>query len=369
MDNAIPLAYLYDLFKANIRDFVDTSNILGMLACFVSWSIGAPLIDGAEQYAFLADKKHVLIGRVYTKPVSGDIKRAILTLPLDDLARQAIVHAQNIRPYPDGERVLYAATWLIPCAAHPSAATNNGLAVMFSRLFAPNSPKASQSAPNNCEKQLRDAASGRRGPFPGLTQALCETYGDQSPTCTDNICHILRVFVQMAMDTTETFMIYQDVNISARGGNPRFDGAMFEDALFYSLEFTVVANPTVLPASVRRILAHSNYKGNITFLLYKQKKFPREAVGTTLHFLMYKWIIEAALHPNTGISHVVRPLTEKHFEMPWLDPNFTSEDMEKFRPRGMNYYTVRELESRIRRTTVSFSIDVPLQAIGPHNDP
>jgi hypothetical protein len=150
----------------------------------------------------------------------------------------------------------------------------------------------------------------------------------------------------MAMDTTETFMIYQDVNRSASDGSPRFGSAMLEDALFYSFGFTIVANPRVLPASVRRILAHSNYKGNITFLLYKQTKFPREAIGTTLHYLMYKWIIEGALYPSTGISHVIRPLIEKHFEMPWLDPNFTSEDMEKFRPRGMNYYTVRELESR-----------------------
>jgi hypothetical protein len=84
---------------------------------------------------------------------------------------------------------------------------------------------------------------------------------------------------------------------------------------------------------------------------------------------MNKWVIEAALHPSTGMSHLIRSLIEKHFEMPWLDPNFTSGDMEKFRPRGMNYYTVRELESRIRQTTVSFSIDVPLQAIGPRNDP
>jgi hypothetical protein len=55
--------------------------------------------------------------------------------------------------------------------------------------------------------------------------------------------------------------------------------------------------------------------------------------------------------------------------MPWLNPNFTSADLEKFRPRGINYYNVRELESRIRQATVSFSGDVPLQAIGPRNDP
>jgi hypothetical protein len=330
MKDGVPLAYLHDLFKRHIRDFVDTSNILSMIVCFLSWSIDAPLTEGAEQDAFLADKKHTLISKVSTSPVSGDIKQAILSLPLNDLARKGIVHAQHIRPYPDQEMVLYAATWIVACATHPSAATNNDLSVMFSRLFEPRRPRISQSATNNCEKQVRNAAGGRRGPFPGLTQALCEAYGERSPTSTDNICHILRVFIQMAMDTTETFSICQDVNRSVRNGNSRFDRVMFEDALFYSFGFTVVANPTVLPISVRRILAHSNYKGNITFLLCTQMQFPRESIGTTLHYLMYKWIIEAALHPNTGLSHVIHPLIEKHFEMPWLDPNFTSADMEKF---------------------------------------
>jgi hypothetical protein len=279
-----------------------------MIAYFVSWSIDAPLTEGTKQDTFLADKKHSLIRKVSTSSVSGDIKQAILTLPLNDLARKCIVHAQHIRPYPDLERVLYAAIWIVACVTHPSAAMNNGLSVMFSRLFEPRRPRVSQSAPNNCEKQVRNANSGHQNPFPGLPQALCEAYGDRSPTSVDNICHMLRVFIQMAMDTTETFRICQDVSRLVRSRNPQFDRAMFEDALFYSFGFTVVANPTVLPISVGRILAHSNYKGNMPFLLRTQMQLPRESIGTALHYLMYKWIIEAALHPNTDLSHVIRPL-------------------------------------------------------------
>jgi hypothetical protein len=49
---------------------------------------------------------------------------------------------------------------------------------------------------------------------------------------------------------------------------------------------------------------------------------------------------KAALHSNTGLSYMIRPIVEKHSEMPWLDSAFTTKDRGNFRPRDINHYTV-----------------------------
>jgi hypothetical protein len=118
----------------------------------------------------------------------------------------------------------------------PFASINNNLNVVFLRYFPSQRLGVSQFAKHNYSKQLRDAATGHRGPFPGLTRALCVAHGDRSHASAENICHVLRVFVQLAMDVTEAVLIYIDAWTSATDVNSQLSDItlprILEDGLF-----------------------------------------------------------------------------------------------------------------------------------------
>jgi hypothetical protein len=372
-DCIIPLSYPYDLFKSYVRDHVNAVNILRLVSSFVSWSIDTPLTQGAEQDAFLADKKHILMGQVYTSPASAEIKRTILALPLNDLARCGLVALQHLNQYTTGERLDPVAKWIVACACQSSVAVDEVLVRVSLRNFESRPQRISQNTKHNTSRQLCVAVTGRRGPFPGPTRALNEACRDRSPANADNICHILLVFIQLTVDVSEALLVYVDAWRSIENGVSPLSitrlVSIIEDGLFWCFAFTVVANLLILPIPVRRILTHINYEGNILFLLSQARDFPEGSNPHALHYSMYRWTLEAAVNPNTGLLHIVRPLLEKHFELPWLDSILTRQDIENFHPQGTNHHTVRELESRIQRATIELSSDVSLRPIGPRNDP
>jgi hypothetical protein len=313
------------------------------------------------------------MGQVYTSPASAEIKRAILALPLNDLARCGLVALQHLRQRTTGDRLDPVANWIVACACHPSVAVDKVLARDFLRNFESRPQRASHNTKHNTLRQLRDAKTGRRGPFPGLTRALYEACRDRSPASADNVCHILRVFIQLAVDVTEALFLYVGAWRSMEAGTSPLSitrlARIIEDGLFWSFDSMVVANPLILPIPVRRILTHTNHEGNILFLLSQARDLFEGFNPHALHYSMYRWTLEATVHPSTGLLHIVRPLLEKHFELPWLDSTLTRQDVENFRPRDTNHHTVRELQSRIRRATTELSSVVPLKPVGPRNDP
>ena len=136
----------------------------------------------------------------------------------------------------------------------------------------------------------------------------------------------------------------------------------------------IITNPFDLfglPLPIKYAVRNTDFKTNILFLLayVVPNLFGQGAGIDTLRYAMYQWVIDAALHEKTGVSNVLRLIVEQHSDVPWLHAELPLEEMEAFRPCGMNDHAVRELQSRIRRLSPATSSEVAIEPIGPRNGP
>jgi hypothetical protein len=189
--------------------------ILGLISQFVLLILKGPLSQDQICDSFLAPHKHVYMGQVYTSACSAELKRTLLSLPLNDLAcavNTRLDEARRIDPKAGLHAVL---DWVVACATHPEVDVNGELASKLKLHFF--QKPALGLCQNNVQEQLAKRDMARvpgepgHGEFPALTHALRRILQKQPPLrAASKIRDMLRAFVQIAMDATEARLVGDD---------------------------------------------------------------------------------------------------------------------------------------------------------------
>lgn len=179
---------------------------------------------------------------------------------------------------------------------------------------------------------------------------------------------MLRAFIQLAMDATEARLVGGDFSILQQD-----DPAQWRDTMQHGLEwvfYVTIKDPTQsLSLSGIYMMLEQNYKGLISFSLWRVNCFLDRHPCDTIHYEMYQRVIEAAMDSSTGLDSAIRPIIEQHFEMPWLAKFLMDDDIRGFRSQYTDNLAAQELLSRFRRQMPHFEDEVPIKPTGPPKDP
>jgi hypothetical protein len=117
---SLPSSCLHQISKLYVSDYVATDYILGLISHFTLAILNGPKSRNPNT-SFLAAEKHDYVEHVYTSACSAEVKRAPLSLPLNDLPYGVRMRLRKARRLDTNGQLRAVLDWIVACATHSAA--------------------------------------------------------------------------------------------------------------------------------------------------------------------------------------------------------------------------------------------------------
>jgi hypothetical protein len=208
--------------------------------------------------------------------------------------------------------VMGARKWLLACVQHPDLQVDDKLLGELKILHELPQPHVLPDKTCNYHNQLQARLNGGSGLWPDLTEALkaltTTTDNAWSQTHENDIVSMMKMFLRLlcSVNYAETM-----------------NWLWSSKAHFLLSEFVYIQllkdafSPMSLKA--RQVLANTNFLGNWNFSQCFVRQHYSEENAKCSMFLLYRWLMLAATHPDADPSGKIKAVLAKHFDLECLE--------------------------------------------------